>query len=270
MRPRGLFLLLLLLLLPLLPGIPAAQEFPGRKADGTILLPNGWRLAPQGKQVPLPSDLPVRSAWNPRGRYLAIQHCGFRKHIVSILDSRTDKVVSTLPLGKSWSGMAWSPSGDRLYASGGVTDTIEVFGFDFKKGEGRLLERWHLGKPDRIDLPAGMCADRKGRLFVVLQRTHGLARLSPSGKLEFSIPLPQASFPFECLLSRDQKRVFVSLWGGARVLALDAESGKTLFSVKAGLHPSEMVLSPDGKRLFVSNANENTVTEIDLEAGKAL
>ena len=246
------------------------QGFPGRKADGTILLPNGWRLAPHGKQVPLPSDLPVRSAWNPAGRYLAVQHCGYNRHIVSIVDSRTDRVVSTVPLGKSWSGMAWSPGGDRLYVSGGVTDRILVFSFDKAAGKASGKGTWSLGKPEILDLPAGMCADRKGRLFVVLQRSHGLVRFSPEGKIELSRRLPKGTFPFECILSPDGKILFVSLWGGARVLALDAETGKILFSVRAGLHPTEMVISPDGKRLFVSNANENTVTEIDVEGKKPL
>ncbi|MCA8967697.1 MAG: hypothetical protein KDC48_22645, partial [Planctomycetes bacterium] len=118
------------LLLAAAPQQDPRPTLPGPQADGTTLLPNGWRLAPHGAQVPLPSDLPVRSALHPGGRWLAIQHAGYRKHQVTLFDTQTGAVAGTVPLTRTWSGLAWSPDGGTLYASGGVDDLVRVFGFD--------------------------------------------------------------------------------------------------------------------------------------------
>ena len=105
-------------------------EWPGPQDDGTIALHNGWRLAPHGEQLRLDSDLPLRMAWHPGGRYLAIQHAGYRDHRIAVLDSRTDEVFLQLELPRTWSGFAWSGDGERLFVSGGVDDVVHVFAFD--------------------------------------------------------------------------------------------------------------------------------------------
>ena len=257
-----------LLLAPLLVAACAAPDtvrWPGPRADGSILLPNGWSVAPHGEQVGLPSDLPVRTAWHPDGRWLAIQHAGYREHEVAILARENDAIVARLALPRTWSGMAWSVDGASLFVSGGVDDVVHVFAFDARTAQGRLVESWPVGGPSVLDLPAGMCADARGRLFVALQRSQKLLRLDARGEVELEVPLPGGSFPFDCLVRGD--RVLVSLWGRGEVWALDAESGAVVHTIATGEHPGELLVSPDGARLFVSNANENTVSVIALATG---
>src|SRR5262249_4434133 len=74
----------------------AAEEMPGRRADGSILLPNGWALQPHGRQIQLDCDLPVRTAFDPGGHYLLVQHCGYRAHGITVVDAQTGKVVHEL------------------------------------------------------------------------------------------------------------------------------------------------------------------------------
>jgi DNA-binding beta-propeller fold protein YncE len=240
-------------------------QWPGPKGDGSILLPNGWSVAPHGAQVALRSDLPVRTAWHPRGRWLAIQHAGYLEHEVAILDGASDAVVAHLPLPRTWSGMAWSADGARLFVSGGVDDVVHVFDFDARTGQGELRESWPVGAREVLDLPAGMCVDGAGRLCVVLQRSQRLLRLDARGAVELDVPLPAESFPFDCLAP--EGRLIVSLWGQGEVWVLDAASGARLHAIPTGEHPSELLLAPDGQRLFVSNANENTVSVIALATG---
>src|SRR5262245_21995833 len=77
---------------------PATAEWPGRRPDGTVLLPNGWSLDPEGKHVDLEHDLPLRIAWHPHGRLLAVQHVGYRAHGVTIVDSARRRVVHEIPV----------------------------------------------------------------------------------------------------------------------------------------------------------------------------
>ncbi|NUR54424.1 MAG: hypothetical protein HOQ29_08255, partial [Acidobacteria bacterium] len=75
--------------------------------------------------------------------------------------------------------------------------------------------------------------------------------------------------PYTCLLSADGKTLFVSLWGGARVLLFDAATLQSTGEIAVGEHPNAMVLSKDGTRLFVACANTNGVWVVDLATRSA-
>lgn len=269
MRPCFVLLALVLVTASAALAVGGDDQWPGAQSDGRILLPNGWSLDPAGEQIALSSDLPIRMSLHPGGRFLAIQHAGFREHLVAIFDTEAAKVVSTLPIPKSWSGMAWSPDGKGLLASGGVDDLVYRASFDPATGALTSAGTFPLGDPNHLDLVAGMSFDGAGRLWTALQRSDRVVRTAPDGSDPKERRFRAGAMPFECVASTDGKTVFVSLWGRATVVALDAETGVERFAVATGQHPSEMLISPDGKRLFVSNASENTVTIIDLAEGRA-
>ena len=75
--------------------------------------------------------------------------------------------------------------------------------------------------------------------------------------------------PYTCVLSADGHTLFVSLWGGSRILMFDPETMIAKGEIAVGEHPNAMVLSPDGARLFVACANTNAVWTIDVKAEKA-
>ncbi|MCA8967710.1 MAG: beta-propeller fold lactonase family protein, partial [Planctomycetes bacterium] len=149
------------------------------------------------------------------------------------------------------------------FVSGGVDDVVYVF--DAANGFAAAATI-AVGDPNQLDLVAGMCSDTEGRLWVCLQRTHRLLRLAADGTVELDLALAPDSFPFECALSGDGARLFVSLWGRAQLACFDARTGAALGAVDVGAHPSALLMHPDGRRLFVSHANENTVGVIDVAA----
>jgi sugar lactone lactonase YvrE len=270
MTTRILLLLLAIGACAAPPDDPRPYELPGRQPDGRVLLPNGWRLDPHGEQVDLPSDLPVRMCVHPAGQFVAVQHAGYRDHLIVVFDAARKRVASSVEIPHTWSGMCWSADGDVLFVSGGRDDVVLRYGFDAKDGTLREPIVWPVGSPDVLDLPAGMCAGRDGSLWVCLQRTHRLVRLDPLGKPVQSVDLPDDSFPFEPLLAKDGREVLVSLWNRSEVWAIDAETGSVRARIATGQHPSEMLLHPDGERVFVSDGNENSVSEIDLASARSV
>ncbi|HYB53971.1 MAG TPA: alkaline phosphatase family protein, partial [Thermoanaerobaculia bacterium] len=85
--------------------------------------------------------------------------------------------------------------------------------------------------------------------------------------VEKTITLPAE--PYTCLVSADGQSLFVSLWGGSRILVIDPATLQTRKELATGEHPNAMQLSKDGKRLFVACANTNAVWALDLAAGHA-
>jgi sugar lactone lactonase YvrE len=210
--------------------------------------------------------------FHPKLPLAAIQHVGNRSHKIVLFDLKQQAILSEHDIPKSWSGMDFSQDGKTLFVSGGVDDLIYRLLLIGTKNHIRLQrgKKLPVGNPKVLDLPSGLCAAPDGGVFVPLQRSNQLLRIGPKGATLFTTRLPPGSFPFECVFSSKQNKVFVSLWGKSRVVALNANSGKVTESFLTGQHPSALVLDTQQDRLFVSNGNENSVSVIDLKEKKIL
>lgn len=268
----------------------AAGALPGLQRDGSVLLPNQWSLRPAGQQLPV-GDFPVNVAVHPGGVYAAVLHSGYGQHEVRILDVRAGRTVSTVPLTESFYGLAWSPDGRRLYASGGGTEVIYAFDFDAGRLAGRRELRLHDAQEEGI--PSGLASSNDGSALYVaecwgqlvekistrdgqgplwtrrLGEAAGRTGTQPDGGRHKADNDPAAPFPYTCLPDEKHGRLFVSLWAKSAVLVLDAKTGADLAQWPVGDHPNEMVLSPDG-RLFVAEANRNAVSVLDTASGRVM
>jgi sugar lactone lactonase YvrE len=86
-------------------------------------------------------------------------------------------------------GLAWSPSGDRMYFIDSTTQRIDVFDFDGRTGE--IAGRRPFAEIDPADgLPDGMTVDAEGGIWVCLFGGAAIRRYDPDGALSASIPVP--------------------------------------------------------------------------------
>ncbi len=263
-------------------GGPAAEKpeviWPGMTRAGTIQLPNGWSLNPAGRQLAL-GDFPVLMAECPTAPVLAVLHAGYGEHEVITLDVGPDvpRVVGRVALPSSFSGLAWSPDGKRLFVGGGFDDVV----YRFDHAEGLLSNRETFAYPDSEPgrgerrnqrTPAGLALSADGStLWVAEAWGHAVARFdAETGRLIDEIALGDESYPFAVALDEPRGRAYVSLWGAAKVAAIDAKAGKVVAEFPTEEHPNELLIGPGGKVLYAANANRNTVTVVDLESGRPL
>lgn len=85
-----------------------------------------------------------------------------------------------------------------------------------------------------------------------------------SKSIETGIDLPPE--PYTCMLSPDEKTLYVSIWGGARVWVLNSQDLSFKSAIETDKNPNDMVLTKNGKHLFVSHGNDNTVSLINTES----
>jgi YVTN family beta-propeller protein len=243
-----------------------ASEKPGVQGGGTVLLPNGWRIAPAGRHVVV-GDLPLAMVESPDGRYLIVTNNGHARPSLTVLDLERLVVRSRLTLDHAWLGLAWHPDGKRLYSSGAGGSTVDELTF----ADGTLTRgsSFRLAQPSPESFVGGVAvAPDGGRLFAVQVLGQTLSAIDLArGGVAATVALPAE--PYTCLVSRDGRTLFVSLWGGAKVLLFDAATLQPRGEIAVGEHPNAMVLSRDGARLFVACANTNAVWVVDLQAGVA-
>ncbi len=266
--------------------VPATM-LPGFQRDGSVLLPNQWSLRPAGKQIQV-GDFPVNVALHPGGVFAAVLHSGYSQHEVRILDLAHGRCVSQVMLENTFYGLAWSPDGSALYASGGGDEVIHAF--DFKDGYLSRHRELRLRPAAEEGVPTGLAVSAKGDALYIaeslgqrvekistadgralwtrtLATAEATAKTQPDASRQNVDHDPAAPFPWTCLPDEAHRRVFVSLWAKSAVLVLDSETGTELARWPVGAHPNEMVLASRG-RLLVAEANLNTVSIVDTASGR--
>lgn len=227
-----------------------------------IKLPNGWSLTPVGRSLDL-DDLPLNLVVSPSKKYLAVTNNGQSTQSITLIDATTEKVLDTAGVAKSYLGLAFSQDEKTLYASGGNDNKILVF----KIENGQLVAAAPivLGKPWPVKIsPTGIAVDDARNLIYVVTKEDNALYICDTQTQKTITKLDLGAAAYTCLLSRDQKELYVSLWGGSRVAIVNTETQKISAEIPTNKNPNDLLLTKDGKFLYVANGNDNTVALIDL------
>ena len=225
-------------------------------------LPTGWWLTPAGTSIPLSADLPLNIALAPDGVHAAVTNNGNGTQTIDLIDIPKQRVVSSVTIGKSWLGLAFSKKHPWLFVSGGNDDWIIRYTLtgDTLLAHDTLI----LGKPwpaEKIS-PTGLTIDDKhDRLYVVTKEDDALYTFDLlTGKKISRTPLSAEAYT--CLLSPEGNELYISAWGGRKIYIYDTRQQKLRDSVATEDHPNDLVLDRKGRYLFVANANSNSVSVI--------
>jgi DNA-binding beta-propeller fold protein YncE len=273
--------------------VPSAR--PGPLGNGITLLPNGWKIAPAGRHVQVGS-LPLAMAESADGRYLFIASNGYLRPAINVVDIRAQRVVDTLVLDHAWLGLALHPDGTRVYASGAGNTTVHELRWEKRRlpatpdGLEAAVDVRTLVRGDDLVLGRPMATPGAGtnRPEPVPQSFIGGIALTPDGTRLFAVhvlgqlvsevdlrtghvkrAVDLAAEPYTAIVSGDGSTLYVSLWGGAKVLVFDANTLEPKGDITVGEHPNAMALTKDGSRLFVACANTNAVWIADTKKRQA-
>jgi YVTN family beta-propeller protein len=160
---------------------------------------------------------------------------------LSIIDSSTHEVVSTVPLGKRPRGIHLSPDGNTIYVA---------------------LSGSPIGGPnvDESKLPP---ADKKADGIGIFDIKQGkLLKMIQAG-----------SDPEEFDLSKDGTLLYGSNEDTGEATIVDVMAGKIVATLKVGdeeAEPEGVATTPDGKFVYVTSENYGTISVIDTAAQKVL
>jgi YVTN family beta-propeller protein len=262
---------------------------PGPLSGGGADLPNGWRIRPAGRSVATLADTVTNLAVSPDGKIIVAINSGFLPHGLTVFDAKTHRQLQRIELPAAFVGLAWSPDGRTLYASGGnakyvgnyhtaLQSAVEPTGqdanrasvFEFAYANGRLSAQPTARLSETLDPKevwwSGLAYAPDRRLLYAINQGTGAA---PGDVVVFDARtrqlvtrIPVEMKPYQAVLTKDGKRLFVSNWSSGSVSVIDTVSNRVVAALKVGRNPSDMKLSVDG-RLFVVCASDNTVHVID-------
>jgi YVTN family beta-propeller protein len=233
--------------------------------NNRVNLPNGWSLTPVGSSLPL-GDLPLNMVVSKSKKYIAVTNNGQSVQSIQLINAATKQELSNIVIGKSWYGLAFSDDEKYLYAGGGHDNWIIKYAINnnkLVKADSIIIgKKW----PNKIG-PAGMVVTNQ-TLYMVTRDNKSLYTVNLQTKQYDTLHLGAEAYT--CLLSADKKMLYISLWGGDKILLYDIASKTIKTSIAVGDNPNEMYLSKSGKYLYVANANDNSVSVIDVAKKKVI
>ncbi len=233
-----------------------------------VHLPNGWSLTPAGKSLPL-GDLPLNIVVSPTKKYLAVTNNGQSTQSIQLISVKSEKILDSKIIPKSWYGLKFSADEKFLYASGGNDNWILKYAIQnnrlILKDSIKLGEKWpHKISPSGIDID-----DAKDLLYVVTKENNSLYVVDlKTYKIIRQKDLKGEAY--SCLLSPDKKLLYISCWGCDEVYIYNTLVGEFSGEISVGDNPNELCLTKNGSYLFVSNANDNSVSVINTNERRVI
>jgi DNA-binding beta-propeller fold protein YncE len=245
-----------------------AQTPTSDPSAGKVLLSNGWTLSPAGRSLPL-GDLPLNIAVSQSKRLMAVTNNGQSVQSIQLIDPKTEKILHTVIIPKSWYGLKFSADEKFLYASGGNDNWILQYAVSGNKLQ--LKDSIILGKkwPEKIS-PAGIEIDDVAKLMYVVTKENNALYVVDLVTKKTIQQLDLGSEAYSCLLSPDKTELYISIWGGDKVRVYNTRLKKFSGEISVGDNPNELLLNKKGNLLFVANANDNSVSVIDIKQRKVL
>src|SRR5262249_18750989 len=108
---------------------------PGQNGPNAMLV-SGWKTTPAGRQLPT-GDMVLSGQVSPDGKLFAFTNTGYTRHALHIVELATEKEIATFPIEQSWSGLAFSSDGKRIFVSSGASYPLsDILYFDRWDKEG--------------------------------------------------------------------------------------------------------------------------------------
>lgn len=262
----------------------------GTYANGA-LLPSGRLVHPAGSVMRV-GDFPAAVAVSPRGDVAVVSNAGQGEgspeqgnETLSVVDLGADRVVQSVADHAANQdtfyneGVAFSPDGRHLYATGGGND--RVYDYAVTRGRLRLSKTWpstrRAGGPEVTDVgdqygfPRNLAVSPDGkRVYVSNEQGGSVAGLDPAtGSIVWESQLPgqtEAAGAYPAGIAVDPKgaNVYVVSQGQNLLYSIDAATGAVEGATPVGDHPVAVALSGDGNVAFVANDNDDSLTVLDL------
>ena len=247
---------------------------PGQNGPNALLV-NGWKTTPAGRQL-ASGDMILSGQVSPDGKLFAFTNSGYTHHALHIVDLASENEIATFQMEQAWSGLAFSPTGDRIYVSNGA---------GYKGSDIQAFDRWdnagwrenrggytlHGATKDRTAV-SWLGTSPDGTILYALNNSdENLYVLETFGGRAVA-RIRVGDHPIAARLTKDGKTLYVANLGSANVAVVDV-GDPSRPRVEAELatdpHPNDIALTADG-RLFVSCGNSNNVIGFDLKSRQRL
>ena len=173
---------------------------------------------------------------------------------VSVIDTATDIVTATIPVGPDLFGVAVSPDGSTVYVSHDFESTVSVI----NTATNTVTATITVGTD-----PAGVAVSPNGRTAYVTNDFDNTVSVIDTATNTMTATIPVGAAPFGVAVSPDSRTVYVANVLANTVSEIDTTTNTVTATIPVGPNPLGVAVNPNGRTIYVANVLDNTVSEID-------
>ena len=178
---------------------------------------------------------------------------------VSIIDTKTNKVIATVPVGNYPYGVAVNPDGTKVYVTNYYSDTVSVV----DTTTNTVIDTIPVG-----EWPLGIAVTPDGTKIYVANEESNTVSVVDTSINTITTNVSVGSRPSGIAVSPDGKKVYVGNKGdflvpGSYVSVIDTATNTVIDTILVGKLPMGIAVTPDGTKVYVTNEGSNTVSVVD-------
>ncbi len=229
-----------------------------------------WEVVAFDKQNQIVARIPIRQqigylaplVVSPTGNRVYVAD-SYPSGILSVLNTTSQSVVNSLPLGGHPKGIAISPDGNRLYVTkrdSGLVSVINTNTYEVVATIPVGLNSW----------PVGVAVSPNGsRVYVANHLSMSVSVINAvTNTLITTIPISmdmarELYGVSRLVVSPDGSKVYVSNSVNNSVAVINTATNTVSNTIIVGNNPQTLAITPNGNRLYVCNVANNTVSVIN-------
>ncbi len=241
-------------------------ELPGKYKNFT-LLPNGWRLTPEGRQIPI-GELPLNMVITNNERYAITSNSGMGINSLSVVDLKNYKEVQRMVVNNTWLGIVFNSDDSKLFVSGGNNNLIYIY--NFNAGKLSLADSIIIGPrfPEGKISITGIDYLKKKNYILAVSKVSDMLYVIDVTNKSILKKIKLAGKCYDVKINHAQDYAYVSVWSKAEIAEINLNNFTISKIIKTGDHPCDIVITKNDDRLFVADANNNSTSVIDLKRGE--
>ena len=178
---------------------------------------------------------------------------------VSVIDSASNSVVATVPVGICPFGVAVTPDGAFVYVANFVSNNVSVIA----SASNSVVATVPVGLG-----PFGVAVTPDGAFVYVANANSNSVSVIASASNSAVATVPVGSAPVGVAVTPDGAFVYVANLVSSNVSVIASASNSVVATVPVGLGPFGVAVTPDGAFVYVANADSNV--SVIASAGNAV
>ena len=209
--------------------------------------------------VPIPAGPPQFIAFTGDGSraYVSIYDAELTINAVAVLDTRTTRLVETIPVHKKPYALAVTPDQKFVYVpshDAAVIDIIDV-------AQNKVVNSVPVAKN-----PHWVTFDADGKFVYIANHDSNLISIMNTATKKVTATIPVGTSPHSLEVSPDGRQVAVACFDSDDVYFIDTASHRVMDVVPVGRNPQDLTYAPDGRYLYTANVDADAVSVIDTES----
>ncbi len=193
---------------------------------------------------------------------IAVTPDGARAHVsnggkISVLDTVSNTLGAGISVGGNPAGVAVNPAGTRVYVCNTGSSSVSVI----DTSTDTVTATIGVG-----DAPFGAAVSPDGSRVYVCNRSSKTVSVidTSTNKVSSSIATTSHGDPWAVVVTPDGQQAYVACNSGNRLLVISTATNEVSATIAVGTGPIGLAMDPTGARLYTGNAGNGTMSIIDV------